>query len=147
MWIWNTTLMNPSMKQETDLRTRRADLWWPRGRVLGEGCSGMVELASIRVSLVAQMARNLPAMQETWVWSLVREDPLESGMATHAIFLPGTFHGQRSLVGYSPWSCKGSDTTEQLTFSLSLSMIYRMDKPQGPTVEHRGLYSITYDKP
>ena len=71
----------------------------------------------------------------------------ESGMATHAIFLPGAFHGQRSLVGYSPWSCKESDTTEQLTFSLSLSMIYRMDKPQGPTVEHRGLYSITYDKP
>ena len=31
-------------------------------------------------------------------------------------FLPGEFHGQRSLVDYSPWSCKESDTTEQLTF-------------------------------
>ena len=31
----------------------------------------------------------------------------------------GTFHGQRSLVGYSPWGCKESDTTEQLTTSLS----------------------------
>ena len=31
------------------------------------------------------------------------------------IFLPGEFHGQRSLVGYSPWSHKELDTTEQLT--------------------------------
>ena len=34
-------------------------------------------------SLVAQMVKNLPAMQETWVWSLGWEDPLEKGMATH----------------------------------------------------------------
>ena len=31
------------------------------------------------------------------------------------VFLPGESHGQRSLVGYSPWGCKGSDTTEPLT--------------------------------
>ena len=30
------------------------------------------------------------------------------------VFLPGRFHGQRSLVGYSPWGCKGLDVTEQL---------------------------------
>ena len=30
------------------------------------------------------------------------------------VFLPGESHGQRSLVGYSLWSCKESDTTEQL---------------------------------
>ena len=35
-------------------------------------------------SLVAQMIKNLPAMQETWVRSLGREDPLEKGMATHS---------------------------------------------------------------
>ena len=34
-------------------------------------------------------------------------------------FLPGEFHGQRSLVGYSAWSHKELDTTEQLTLSLS----------------------------
>ena len=33
------------------------------------------------------------------------------------VFLPGEFHGQRSLRGYSPWSCKESDTTELLTLS------------------------------
>ena len=40
-----------------------------------------------RVSLVAQMVKNLPAMQETWVQSLGGEDPLEEGMATHSSIL------------------------------------------------------------
>ena len=33
--------------------------------------------------------------------------------------LPGKLHGWRSLVGYSPWSCKESDTTEQLYFMIT----------------------------
>ena len=37
-----------------------------------------------RASLVAQMVKNLPAMQETWVLSLGWKDPLEKGMATHS---------------------------------------------------------------
>ena len=39
------------------------------------------------VSLVAQMVKNLLAMQETWVQSLNREDPLEKEMATHSSIL------------------------------------------------------------
>ena len=39
------------------------------------------------VSLVAQMVKNLPAMQETWVWYLDWEDPLEEGIATHSSIL------------------------------------------------------------
>ena len=39
-------------------------------------------------SLVAQMVKNMPAMQETWVRSLCQEDPLEKEMATHSVFLP-----------------------------------------------------------
>ena len=39
------------------------------------------------VSLVAQQVKNLPAMQETWVWSLGWEDPLEKGKATHSSIL------------------------------------------------------------
>ena len=46
------------------------------------------------------MVKNLPAMQETWVQSLGQEDPLEKGVAAHSRFLPGEFHGQRSLAGY-----------------------------------------------
>ena len=45
---------------------------------------------------------NLPAVWETQVQSLGQEDPLEKGMATHSsVFLPGEFHEQRSLMGYS----------------------------------------------
>ena len=61
---------------------------------------------------MAQTVKNLPAMQETQVQSVGSEDPLEKEMATTPVFLPGQFHGQRSLVGYSPWRGKESDTTE-----------------------------------
>ena len=36
-------------------------------------------------------------------------------MATHSIIRGGESHGQRNLVGYSPWGRKESDTTEQLS--------------------------------
>ena len=51
-------------------------------------------LAGLWASLVAQIVKNLPAMQETQVWSLGQEDPLEKGIATHSSILawriPGT---------------------------------------------------------
>ena len=65
--------------------------------------------------LVAQMVKNLLATRETQVRSLGREDPLEEGMATVPVFLPGEFHGESSLAGYSPWGHKESDMTEQLS--------------------------------
>ena len=40
-----------------------------------------------KASLVAQMVKNLPAMQETWAQSLGGEDPLEKDMATHSSIL------------------------------------------------------------
>ena len=53
--------------------------------------------------------------------SLGQEDPLDKEMAT-PVFLPGEFHGQRSLVGYSLCGHQESDMTEQLThFSLSFA--------------------------
>ena len=54
-------------------------------------------------SLVVQMVKNLPATQETKVQSLDQEHPLEKEMATHSSILAWRIHGQRSLVGYSPW--------------------------------------------
>ena len=45
-----------------------------------------VSVVSIH-SLVAQMVKNLPAVQETWVRFLDWEDPLEKGMATHSSIL------------------------------------------------------------
>ena len=43
--------------------------------------------------------------------SLGQKDPLEKEIATHFSILAGKSHGQRSLVGYSPWGRKESDTT------------------------------------
>ena len=58
------------------------------------------------------MVKNLPAMHGTQVQTLHQEDPLEKGTQLMPILLPGEFHGQRSLEGYSPSSRKESDTTE-----------------------------------
>ena len=64
-----------------------------------------------RASQVAQWQRiHLPVqeVQETRVQSLGWEDPLEE-MATHSSILAWSIHGQRSLVGYSPWDHTDSD--------------------------------------
>ena len=58
------------------------------------------------------MVKNLPAVQETQVSSLGLEDYLEKKMQPTPIFLPGEFHGQRSLVGCIPWGTKESNMIE-----------------------------------
>ena len=58
------------------------------------------------------MVKRLPTMWKTQVQSLGWEDLLEKEMAIHSSILSGKSHGQRSPVGYSPWGCKKSDTTE-----------------------------------
>ena len=60
-------------------------------------------------SLVAQMVKSLPAVQETQVQSLGGEDPLEKGMATHSSIL-----AWRNLQTKEPSGLQfiGSDTTE-----------------------------------
>ena len=60
-------------------------------------------------------------MQEMQVPSLSLEDPLEEGMATHSSIRES--HGQRSLVGYSPWGCKELDMTEATEHMLMLIML------------------------
>ena len=66
-------------------------------------------------SLVAQMVKGLPELQETQVQSLGQEDPRRRKWQPTPVLLPGKFHRQRRLAGYSPWGCKELDTTEQLT--------------------------------
>ena len=48
------------------------------------------------------MVKRMPTMRDTQIQSLGQED-LEKEMATHSSILPGKFHGQRNLVGCSPW--------------------------------------------
>ena len=70
-------------------------------------------------AMVAQMKESVCSAGDQ-VLSLGQEEPLEKGMAT-PVFMPGKFHGQRSLVSYSPRGFKGSDLTEQLTLSFTFS--------------------------
>ena len=77
---------------------------------------------------MAQMAKNLPAMLETWVPSLgsipgLGRSPGEE-MTTRSSILAWRIHGQRSLVGYSPWGHKELDTPEQLSvFEVSFATV------------------------
>ena len=56
---------------------------------------------------MAQLVKNPPAMQESWIQSLAWEDPLEKGMATHSSVLAWRI----------PWAYKKLDTTEWLSLS------------------------------
>ena len=71
----------------------------------------------MKTSLVAQTAKRLPTIRETQVRSLGREDPLEKEMAAHSSTLAWEIPWTDSVVGYSPWSRKESDTTERLHFT------------------------------
>ena len=59
------------------------------------------------------------------VQSLGQEDPRRKEWLPIPVFLPGEFHRQRSLAGYSPWGHRKMDMTEQLIFSLSLDLTER----------------------
>ena len=65
------------------------------------------------------------------IGTLGREDPwvekipLSREWQPTPVFLPGEFHGQRSLMGYSPWGCKEWDMTERLILSEGVGNIER----------------------
>jgi len=92
----------------------------PRASIMGyQSESWMFGIAANhnlrRVSLVAPTVKNPPSMQEKQVQFLDQKDSLEKGMATHSSILAGEFHGQRNLMGYSPWVLKELDMTDRLT--------------------------------
>ena len=76
--------------------------------------------------LIAQMVKNLPAIQETRVRSLGQKVPWREKQQPTPELLPGVFSGQRSLVGYNPWTCKEEDMTEQLSYTLTLQFSTRL---------------------
>ena len=75
-----------------------------------------------RASLVAQMEKNLPAVFNPWVGTISWRRKWQPS----PVFLPGEFHGQRSLVGYSKWGRKELDMTERLTHTHTL---WKQDSP------------------
>ena len=65
---------------------------------------------------LAEMAKNLTAIQETWVRSLGQEDTLEKRMAIYSSILAWRIPWTKESGGlYSPWGCKESERIEQLT--------------------------------
>ena len=84
-------------------------------RALGEVPFGLESLV-LRASLVAEMVKNLPTMQETWVQSLGREDTLDQGMSTHSSILAWRIPWTEEPGGLQ--SVRLHDMTEQLTAVL-----------------------------
>ena len=79
------------------------------------------ELAS---SLLAQMVKNLPVIRRPGFNPWVGKIPWRREWQSTPVFFPGESHGQRSLVGYSPWGCKESDTNKQLKLSFSPTLTH-----------------------
>ena len=76
------------------------------GRSTGEGIGYPLQYSW--VSFVAQLVKNLPAIWETWVWSLgCGKIPWRMERLLTPVFWPGEFHGR-----YTPWGLKESDMTE-----------------------------------
>ena len=70
------------------------------------------------------MVKNLPAMKETWVQSLGREDPLEKEMASHFSILTCRIPWAEEPGGlYSPRGCKELDVTEKPTLTFQRQTI------------------------
>ena len=65
-------------------------------------------------SLVAQLVKNLPAMQETWVRSLGQEDPLEKEMTTYSSILAWRISLTEEPAGLQSMESQESDTTQRL---------------------------------
>ena len=93
-------------------------------RRLWRGCREKGTLQHCWASLVAQRLKHLPAMWETWVWSLGREDPLEKEMATHCSNLawkiprmeePGRLKSMGSQRVRHDWA------TNTFTFTMEVS--------------------------
>ena len=96
-----------------------AGAWWPRplpprvddlsavclrerrGASSAGACLSDTRILPELPRLTPQTVKKLPVMQENRVRSLGSEEPLEKGMAPTLEFLPGEFHGQRSLAGYT----------------------------------------------
>ena len=74
-------------------------------------------------SLVAQMVKNLPAMQETWVWSLGQEDSLDKGMGTQVQYswLENSMDRGAWWATWSPLSCRVGHHWETNTNTRKLS--------------------------
>ena len=76
---------------------------------------GFLVTQMVKNPLAKKKKKNPLAMQETWVEKI----PWRRKWQPTPVFLPGKFHGQQSLVGYSPWGHQELDTTEQVGMKIN----------------------------
>ena len=74
-------------------------------------------------TLVAQMVKNYLQCKRTRLDPWIGKIPQRREWLSTLVFLPGEFHGQRSLAGYSPWGHKESDMTERLILHFTCDLI------------------------
>ena len=75
------------------------------------GCYGMSWASQVALVVKIHLPMQGDARDTDSIPELGRSSGVWNGILT-PVFLPVNFHGQRSLVGYSPWSCKESETAE-----------------------------------
>ena len=110
-------MINTSYCPENHEKQRKTNSLIPQTSVL----ASKIKLTSyMRAFLVVQMVKNLPAMQETWVWSLGWEDPLEKGMTTHSNILAWRIPWTEKPGGLQSMGGKELGTTEWLTHMMLL---------------------------
>ena len=101
-WTWNNRLV-PNRERSTSTRLLSPCLFIFYAEYF------------LRTSLVAQMVKRLSTIRQTQVRALGWEDPWRRKWQSTPVLLHGKSNGQRSLVGYSLWGRKESDTTERLS--------------------------------
>ena len=103
------------------------------------------QLSCPGTSLVVQWLRIHLPMQRTWVWSVVEQIPWSRKQQPTPVFLPGKFHRQRSLVGYSRWGHKESDKVEHVChpslWRTKIPDASRLLSPRAPTTEPAALHN------
>ena len=89
----------------------------------------IIDILTDTIVYLYMLEKNLPAMQETWVQSLCQDISWRRQWQPIPVFLPGEFHGQRSLTGYihSPWGRRELDMTEQLSLALHMCVLSYLD--------------------
>ena len=98
-----------SVRKESTCNVRDTSLIPGSGRSAGEGISYPLQFSW--ASLVAQLVKNLPVMQETWVNPWIRKIPWRRERLPTPVFWPGDFHGL-----YSPWGHKELDRLNNFHF-------------------------------
>ena len=89
------------------------DGYSPR-RILQSSFSSSCRSISLVASLIPQLVKNLPAAQESWVWSLRREDPLEKETANHSSILAWEIPWTEESGGLQSMGSQEMDTIQRL---------------------------------